>query len=49
LVLGIDISDGRAIMASTKEWFESVAEAQRREARLPRSVYLALVAGAGGG
>jgi len=34
-------------MASTKEWFESVAEAQRRaKRRLPRSVYLALVAGA---
>jgi len=34
-------------MASTKEWFESVAEAQRRaKKRLPRSVYLAVVAGA---
>ena len=34
-------------MASTKEWFESVAEARRRAQRqLPRSVYLALVAGA---
>ncbi|MBO0850040.1 MAG: alpha-hydroxy-acid oxidizing protein, partial [Pseudonocardia sp.] len=34
-------------MASTREWFESVAEAQRRaKRRLPRSVYLALVAGA---
>ncbi|HEY2203733.1 MAG TPA: pre-mycofactocin synthase MftD [Pseudonocardia sp.] len=34
-------------MASSKEWFESVAEAQRRaKRRLPRSVYLALVAGA---
>jgi heme/flavin dehydrogenase (mycofactocin system) len=34
-------------MASTKDWFESVAEAQRRaKRRLPRSVYLALVAGA---
>jgi len=33
-------------MASSKEWFESVAEAQRRaKRRLPRSVYLALVAG----
>ncbi|WP_028922422.1 pre-mycofactocin synthase MftD [Pseudonocardia acaciae] len=33
-------------MASTREWFESVAEAQRRaKRRLPRSVYLALVAG----
>lgn len=33
-------------MASTKEWFETVAEAQRRaKKRLPRSVYLALVAG----
>jgi heme/flavin dehydrogenase (mycofactocin system) len=34
-------------MASSKEWFETVAEAQRRaKKRLPRSVYLALVAGA---
>ena len=34
-------------MASTKEWFETVAEAQRRaEKRLPRSVYGALIAGA---
>jgi pre-mycofactocin synthase len=33
-------------MASTSEWFESVAEAQRRaRRRLPRSVYNALVAG----
>ncbi len=33
-------------MASSKDWFETVAEAQRRaEKRLPRSVYLALVAG----
>src|SRR5580704_5618609 len=33
-------------MASTRDWFESVAEAQRRaRRRLPRSVYLALVAG----
>jgi pre-mycofactocin synthase len=33
-------------VASTKEWFESVAEAQRRaRRRLPRSVYGALVAG----
>jgi heme/flavin dehydrogenase (mycofactocin system) len=33
-------------MASTKDWFETVAEAQRRaRKRLPRSVYLALVAG----
>jgi isopentenyl diphosphate isomerase/L-lactate dehydrogenase-like FMN-dependent dehydrogenase len=33
-------------MASTREWFESVAEAQRRaRKRLPRSVYMALVAG----
>ena len=33
-------------MASTKEWFESVAEARRRaKRRLPRSVYLALEAG----
>ncbi|MDQ4116006.1 MAG: mycofactocin biosynthesis FMN-dependent deaminase MftD [Actinomycetota bacterium] len=34
-------------MASTKDWFETVAEAQRRaKKRLPRSVYYALVAGA---
>ena len=33
-------------MASTKEWFETVAEAQRRaRRRLPRSVYDALLAG----
>ena len=33
-------------MASTKEWFETVAEAQRRaRKRLPKSVYMALVAG----
>lgn len=33
-------------MASSKEWFETVAEAQRRaRKRLPRSVYMALVAG----
>ena len=32
-------------MASTRDWFETVAEAQRRARRqLPRSVYLALVA-----
>jgi L-lactate dehydrogenase (cytochrome) len=37
-------------MASTRHWFESVAEAQRRAQRqLPRSVYLALVAGAEAG
>jgi heme/flavin dehydrogenase (mycofactocin system) len=34
-------------MSSTKDWFESVAEAQRRaKRRLPRSVYQALIAGA---
>lgn len=34
-------------MASSRQWFESVAEAHRRaRRRLPRSVYLALVAGA---
>ena len=34
-------------MASTAEWFESVAEAQRRaKRRVPRSVYQALLAGA---
>jgi pre-mycofactocin synthase len=33
-------------MASTRDWFETVAEAQHRaKKRLPRSVYLALVAG----
>jgi pre-mycofactocin synthase len=33
-------------MASTREWFETVEEARRRaKRRLPRSVYLALVAG----
>jgi L-lactate dehydrogenase (cytochrome) len=33
-------------MASTNEWFETVAEAQRRaKKRLPKGVYLALVAG----
>src|SRR3954447_23910018 len=37
-------------MASTKEWFESVAEAQRRaRRRLPKSVYGALIAGAESG
>ena len=37
-------------MASTKAWFESVAEAQRRaRRRLPKSVYGALVAGAENG
>jgi L-lactate dehydrogenase (cytochrome) len=34
-------------MASTKDWFETVAEAQRRaKKRLPKSVYMALWAGA---
>jgi len=34
-------------MASTGQWFESVAEAQRRaRRRLPPSVYSALIAGA---
>jgi pre-mycofactocin synthase len=33
-------------MASSRAWFESIAEAQRRaKKRLPRSVYLALIAG----
>ena len=37
-------------MASTREWFETVAEAQRRaRRRLPRSVYLAVLAGAEAG
>ena len=37
-------------MASTKDWFESVAEAQRRaKRRLPKSVYSALIAGAEAG
>ncbi len=35
-----------AAMASTREWFETVAEAQRRAKRvLPRSVYRSLLAG----
>src|SRR5260370_34938073 len=34
-------------MASTRVWFETVEEARRRaRRRLPRSVYMALVAGA---
>lgn len=38
---------GRSGMASTRDWFETVAEAHRRAKRqLPKSVYLALVAGA---
>jgi L-lactate dehydrogenase (cytochrome) len=37
-------------MASTRSWFETVAEAQRRaRRRLPKSVYLALVAGSENG
>jgi heme/flavin dehydrogenase (mycofactocin system) len=37
-------------MASTRDWFETVAEAQRRaRKRLPKGVYLALVAGAEAG
>jgi L-lactate dehydrogenase (cytochrome) len=37
-------------MASTRDWFETVAEAQRRaRRRLPRSVYFAVVAGAEAG
>src|ERR1700759_4488001 len=37
-------------MASTRDWFETVAEAQRQAKRqLPRGVYLALVAGAEAG
>ena len=37
-------------MASTRDWFESVAEAQRRaRRRLPKSVYAALIAGAESG
>ncbi|MCK9923683.1 mycofactocin biosynthesis FMN-dependent deaminase MftD [Frankia sp. AgPm24] len=37
-------------MASTKDWFETVAEAQRRaKKRLPKGVYLALVAGSEAG
>ncbi|MFJ1455966.1 pre-mycofactocin synthase MftD [Nocardia wallacei] len=37
-------------MASTKDWFESVAEAQRRaKKRVPKSVYLALLAGSEAG
>ncbi|MBF6278404.1 MULTISPECIES: pre-mycofactocin synthase MftD [Nocardia] len=37
-------------MASTRDWFESVAEAQRRaRKRVPKSVYLALLAGSEAG
>ena len=37
-------------MASTRTWFETIAEAQRRARRqLPKGVYLALVAGAEAG
>ncbi|WP_280267281.1 pre-mycofactocin synthase MftD [Nocardia wallacei] len=37
-------------MANTRTWFESVAEAQRRaKKRVPKSVYLALLAGSEGG
>ena len=37
-------------MASTRDWFESIAEAQRRaKRRLPKSVYKALIAGAESG
>jgi pre-mycofactocin synthase len=37
-------------MASTRDWFETVAEAQRRaKKRLPKGVYLALVAGSEAG
>ncbi|MCO1659296.1 pre-mycofactocin synthase MftD [Pseudonocardia humida] len=37
-------------MASTRDWFETVAEAQRRaKRRLPKGVYMALVAGAEAG
>jgi pre-mycofactocin synthase len=37
-------------MASSRDWFETVAEAQRRaRRRLPKGVYLALVAGAEAG
>ncbi len=33
-------------MASSRHWFETVEEAQRRaKKRLPKSVYMALVAG----
>lgn len=37
-------------MASTRTWFETVSEAQRRARRvLPKGVYMALVAGAEAG
>ncbi|MFF0453759.1 pre-mycofactocin synthase MftD [Nocardia africana] len=37
-------------MASTKDWFETVAEARERaEKRVPKAVYLALLAGSEGG
>src|SRR5215475_14877330 len=45
-----NLTAGGAEMASTRTWFETVAEAQRRaKRRLPRSVYLAVVAGAEAG
>src|SRR5256885_16277206 len=43
----LGVQRARETMASTREWFETVEEARRRaRRRLPRSVYLALVAGA---
>src|SRR4051794_35808209 len=47
---GIRSRGSGARMASTRKWFESIAEAERRaKRRLPRSVYKALVAGAENG
>ena len=41
---------GLTLMASTRDWFESVAEAQRRaKKRVPKAVYLALLAGSEAG
>src|SRR6266480_516931 len=43
----LGVRRARETMASTREWFETVEEARRRaRRRLPRSVYMALVAGA---
>ena len=37
-------------MSSTRDWFETIAEAQRRaKRRLPKSVYMSLIAGAEAG
>jgi pre-mycofactocin synthase len=50
-VVDLTVDGGQAItVASTRDWFESVAEARRRaRRRLPKSVFLALEAGAEAG